>query len=204
MAAGSASATPPSSSSTTPPARSRARERRTYRAPCHQRRHRAAQQRLDIEAVHLRRRHRTPSHHRRHPASRHAAGDSRDVCRLRSAELHAPLLRPRARAGGARQFAQRARRRGDEPPRRARCLPFATTLGFTFPRTFDAYGAGFILGNADIRLVDLAAAYAGLARGGVAWRARVLAGEPSRARASSRRKPPPSSPTFFATTTRAG
>jgi penicillin-binding protein 1C len=50
--------------------------------------------------------------------------------------------------------------------------------GFTFPRTFDAYGAGFILGNADIRLVDLAAAYAGLARGGVAWKARVLAGEP--------------------------
>jgi penicillin-binding protein 1C len=50
--------------------------------------------------------------------------------------------------------------------------------GFRFPRAFDAYGAGFILGNADIRLVDLAAAYAGLARGGAAWRARVLAGEP--------------------------
>ena len=50
--------------------------------------------------------------------------------------------------------------------------------GFQFPRDFDAYGAGFVLGNADIRLVDLAAAYAGLARGGLAWPARVLAGEP--------------------------
>lgn len=49
--------------------------------------------------------------------------------------------------------------------------------GFQFPRTFDDYGAGFILGNADIRLIDLAAAYAGLARGGVAWPARALAGE---------------------------
>ncbi|MGH8047747.1 MAG: transglycosylase domain-containing protein, partial [Chthoniobacterales bacterium] len=49
--------------------------------------------------------------------------------------------------------------------------------GFQFPRTFDDYGAGFILGNADIRLVDLAAAYAGLARGGVAWPARALVGE---------------------------
>lgn len=50
--------------------------------------------------------------------------------------------------------------------------------GFQFARDFDAYGAGFILGNADIRLVDLAAAYAGLARGGVAWSARALASEP--------------------------
>jgi penicillin-binding protein 1C len=50
--------------------------------------------------------------------------------------------------------------------------------GFNFPGRFDDYGAGFILGNADIRLVDLAAAYAGIARGGVAWSARVLAGEP--------------------------
>jgi penicillin-binding protein 1C len=49
--------------------------------------------------------------------------------------------------------------------------------GFQFARSFDDYGAGFILGNADIRLVDLAAAYAGLARGGVAWSARTLASE---------------------------
>lgn len=50
--------------------------------------------------------------------------------------------------------------------------------GFQFTGRFDDYGAGFILGNADIRLIDLAAAYAGIARGGVAWPARVLAGEP--------------------------
>jgi penicillin-binding protein 1C len=50
--------------------------------------------------------------------------------------------------------------------------------GFQFRGRFDDYGAGFILGNADIRLIDLAAAYAGIARGGVAWPARVLAGEP--------------------------
>jgi penicillin-binding protein 1C len=50
--------------------------------------------------------------------------------------------------------------------------------GFQFPKNFDAYGAGFILGNADIRLVDLAAAYAGLARGGLAWPARALVAEP--------------------------
>lgn len=50
--------------------------------------------------------------------------------------------------------------------------------GFEFPRGFDDYGAGFILGNADIRLIDLAGAYAGLARGGLAWRAKVLVNEP--------------------------
>src|SRR5208337_3155696 len=37
--------------------------------------------------------------------------------------------------------------------------------GFNFPENLDEYGAGFILGNARIRLIDLAAAYAGLARG---------------------------------------
>ena len=47
--------------------------------------------------------------------------------------------------------------------------------GFHFGRDFDDYGAGFILGNAEIRLVDLAAAYAGLARGGLALPARLLA-----------------------------
>ncbi|MEO8204663.1 MAG: transglycosylase domain-containing protein [Chthoniobacterales bacterium] len=49
--------------------------------------------------------------------------------------------------------------------------------GFQFSGTFDEYGAGFILGNADIRLVDLAGAYAGLARGGIAWSARLLQNE---------------------------
>ncbi len=46
--------------------------------------------------------------------------------------------------------------------------------GFNFGRSFDDYGAGFILGNAEIRLVDLAAAYAGLARGGLALPARFI------------------------------
>jgi len=49
--------------------------------------------------------------------------------------------------------------------------------GFDFPRTLDDYGAGFILGNAEIRLTDLAAAYAGLARGGLSTRPKFLASE---------------------------
>lgn len=40
--------------------------------------------------------------------------------------------------------------------------------GLNFPDTFDATGAGFILGNARVTLLDLAGAYAALARGGVA------------------------------------
>jgi penicillin-binding protein 1C len=49
--------------------------------------------------------------------------------------------------------------------------------GFDFPRSLDDYGAGFILGNAEIRLTDLAAAYAGLARGGLSTRPKLLASE---------------------------
>jgi penicillin-binding protein 1C len=49
--------------------------------------------------------------------------------------------------------------------------------GFNFPANLDDYGAGFILGNAEIRLTDLAAAYAGLARGGLAMRAKFIASE---------------------------
>ena len=49
--------------------------------------------------------------------------------------------------------------------------------GFNFPENLDDYGAGFILGNAEIRLIDLAAAYAGLARGGLAMPAKILASE---------------------------
>ncbi len=42
-------------------------------------------------------------------------------------------------------------------------------------RPYDEYGAGFILGNAEVRLVDLANAFAGLARGGLAMdRARFI------------------------------
>ncbi len=49
--------------------------------------------------------------------------------------------------------------------------------GFSFPRNLDDYGAGFILGNAEIRLTDLAGAYAGLARGGLSTRPKLLASE---------------------------
>ena len=49
--------------------------------------------------------------------------------------------------------------------------------GFNFPENLDDYGAGFILGNAEIRLIDLAAAYAGLARGGLAMPAKLVASE---------------------------
>ncbi|MFA7344698.1 MAG: transglycosylase domain-containing protein [Terrimicrobiaceae bacterium] len=50
--------------------------------------------------------------------------------------------------------------------------------GFRFRGDFDSYGAGFILGNAEISLLDLAGAFASLARGGEAWRATMLVGEP--------------------------
>lgn len=53
----------------------------------------------------------------------------------------------------------------------------AQRWGFRFAQPFDDLGAGFVLGNADIRLLDLAGAYAGLARGGVSQRPRLLAGE---------------------------
>jgi penicillin-binding protein 1C len=49
--------------------------------------------------------------------------------------------------------------------------------GFNFPQGLAEYGAGFVLGNAETRLVDLAGAYAGLARGGTAMRAKFLAAE---------------------------
>jgi penicillin-binding protein 1C len=49
--------------------------------------------------------------------------------------------------------------------------------GFDFPQGLSEYGAGFVLGNAETRLVDLTAAYAGLARGGTAMRAKFLAAE---------------------------
>jgi penicillin-binding protein 1C len=49
--------------------------------------------------------------------------------------------------------------------------------GFNFPENLDDYGAGFILGNARIRLIDLAAAYAGLARGGLAMPAKLVGSE---------------------------
>ena len=50
--------------------------------------------------------------------------------------------------------------------------------GFSFPHEFDSYGAGFVLGNAEITLLDLAGAYASLARGGEAWKTTMIVGEP--------------------------
>ncbi len=49
--------------------------------------------------------------------------------------------------------------------------------GFNFPRDLSDYGAGFILGNAEVRLVDLAGAYAGLARRGLAMGPKTLTTE---------------------------
>lgn len=50
--------------------------------------------------------------------------------------------------------------------------------GLRAEKTFDDYGAGFVLGNAEVSLLDLTAAFAGLARGGLAFeRARFLARE---------------------------
>jgi penicillin-binding protein 1C len=49
--------------------------------------------------------------------------------------------------------------------------------GFHFSGSLEDYGAGFILGNAQIRLIDLAAAYAGLARQGLAMPPKFLASE---------------------------
>lgn len=46
--------------------------------------------------------------------------------------------------------------------------------GITFDRPLEKAGAGFILGNVGVRLVDLTSAFAGLARGGVAGPARSL------------------------------
>lgn len=53
--------------------------------------------------------------------------------------------------------------------------------GLHFPQPFDAYGAGFILGNAPVRLLDLAGAYAALARGGVAFPPRLTPNDPATA-----------------------
>lgn len=49
--------------------------------------------------------------------------------------------------------------------------------GVRFDGPLEKSGAGFILGNAGVRLLDLTAAYAGLARGGLAGPPRLLARE---------------------------
>ena len=75
--------------------------------------------------------------------------------------------------------------------------------GFQCSRRLSDYGAGFVFGNAEIRLVDLAAAYAGLARNGVAMRAKLFSAQhcPTGRIASPRR--PTSLTTFCVTIGRA-
>jgi penicillin-binding protein 1C len=59
---------------------------------------------------------------------------------------------------------------------------YLKTWGFHFPESFDSYGAGFILGNAPVRLVELAGAYAALARGGEFWMPSLTANGPREVR----------------------
>ncbi len=60
--------------------------------------------------------------------------------------------------------------------------------GLNFPGNFDAYGAGFILGNAPVRLVELGAAYASMARGGEAWKAKFTPAEAIESRRAGSRE----------------
>ncbi len=57
---------------------------------------------------------------------------------------------------------------------------FATVnaWGFSLPGGFDAYGAGFILGNVPVSALELAGAYAGIARGGVTFPPRFTTADP--------------------------
>lgn len=50
--------------------------------------------------------------------------------------------------------------------------------GIRFDRPLEKAGAGFILGNVGVRLLDLTGAFAGLARGGLTGPPRLLAAEP--------------------------
>ena len=54
---------------------------------------------------------------------------------------------------------------------------YLRSWGLNFPSSFDSYGAGFILGNAPVRLLELAGAYAALARGGEFWPPRLAAND---------------------------
>lgn len=63
----------------------------------------------------------------------------------------------------------------------ARTLFFALEkVGCRFARGLDSCGAGLILGNAELSLLDLSAAYAGLAQGGAIIRPRLLVADPRR------------------------
>lgn len=45
--------------------------------------------------------------------------------------------------------------------------------GLSFPVSFDQCGAGFILGNVPVRLLDLVGAYSAIARGGEVWKPKL-------------------------------
>jgi penicillin-binding protein 1C len=59
---------------------------------------------------------------------------------------------------------------------------YLRTWGLNFPGSFDSYGAGFILGNAPVRLLELAGAYATLARGGIFWAPKLTRKDPVESR----------------------
>jgi len=59
---------------------------------------------------------------------------------------------------------------------------YLRTWGLNFPGSFDSYGAGFILGNAPVRLLELAGAYAALARGGEVRMPKLTAKDPAEGR----------------------
>ena len=97
------------------------------------------------------------------------------------------LSRAGAGARSAGLLAECPGRGGAQPDRGAPHFLRSASWGFHFPRALEDYGAGFILGNAEVRPLDLAAAYAGLARGGLAHAAfAARGGEASRRRARFR------------------
>jgi len=54
--------------------------------------------------------------------------------------------------------------------------------GLAFPVSFDQCGAGFILGNVPVRLLDLVGAYAAIARGGEVWKPKLTPRDPIESR----------------------
>ncbi len=54
--------------------------------------------------------------------------------------------------------------------------------GLAFPVSFDQCGAGFILGNVPVRLLDLVGAYSAIARGGEVWKPKLTPRDPVESR----------------------
>ena len=127
---------------------------------------------------------------------------------LQPAQLRRALPRSAARAARARRIRERAGRRARVRARRADRCCASCTAPASRPSTGRAahYGLGLTLGNAEVRLDELVAAYATFARGG-AWQRAVVPGvaaRPDRASArSSRRARRSGSPTSSRTPRRA-